>query len=227
MALQFEDFDSSYLDRLRSGDFSTQKHFMTYFGELIRLKAGKHLRSLAEVEDIRQETFTRVLRLLAQQRIHQPERLGAFVNSVCNNVLREQYRLQSREIPVADGFVDAIPDRTMGVADTIALRQVQEEVREVLDKLSPKDRALLKALFLEERSKDEVCQDFGVKREYLRVLVHRAKRSFKAQYLQSMGGVPARTSAAKGSVRRVAADLRQRTIPSLFAHLRHRALSGQ
>jgi len=175
MPMQFQDFDSSYVDRLRSGDFSTQQHFVAYFGELIRLKVGKRLRSIAAIEDVRQETLTRVLRLLAEQRIHQPERLGALVNSVCNNVLHEHHRLESREISAADG-----------VSDAIALRQMQQRVRQILDELSENNRRVLKALFLEERSKDEVCRDFGVNREYLRVLVHRAKQSFKSHYLGAM-----------------------------------------
>ncbi len=197
MLMQFQDFDSSYLDRLRSGDFSTQQHFVAYFGELIRLKVGKRLHSIAAIEDVRQETLTRVLRLLAEQRIHQPERLGAFVNSVCNNVVREHHRLESREISAADGFVDAIPDRTIAVSDAIALRQTQQRVRQILDALSEKDRCLLTALFLEERSKDEVCRDFDVNREYLRVLVHRAKHSFKSHYLRATRNVPARTHSVR------------------------------
>ena len=72
MAMQFQDFDCDYLDRLRSGDFRTQQHFAAYFGELIRLKATKRLRSIAAVEDVRQETLTRVLRLLTEQCIRQP-----------------------------------------------------------------------------------------------------------------------------------------------------------
>jgi RNA polymerase sigma-70 factor (ECF subfamily) len=197
MPMQFQDFDGSYVDRLRSGDFSVQQHFVAYFGELIRLKVSRRLRSIAAIEDVRQETFTRVLRLLAEQRIHQPERLGAFVNSVCNNVLREHYRSESRQISAADRFVDAIPDRTIGVSDAIALRQMQQRVRHILDELSEKNRRLLKALFLEERSKDEVCRDFGVNREYLRVLVHRAKQSFKAHYLRATRNAPAQVYSAR------------------------------
>lgn len=195
MPMQFQDFDSSYLDRLRAGDFSTQQHFVTYFGELIRLKAGKRLRSPAAIEDVRQETFARVLRLLAQQRIHQPERLGAFVHSVCNNVLRERHRLESREIS-GEEFIDAIPDRKIGVSDAIALRQMRQKVWQVLGELSQKNRGLLKALLLEERSKDDVCRDFGVNREYLRVLVHRAKECFKSRYLRATRNLPARSYSA-------------------------------
>jgi RNA polymerase sigma-70 factor, ECF subfamily len=227
MPLHFEDFDSSYLNRLRSGDSSTQQHFVAYFGELIRLKAGKRLRSIAAVEDVRQETFTRVLRLLGEQRIQQPERLGAFVNSVCNNVLCEHRRLERREISAPDGFVDAIPDRKIGASDAMVLRQMQQTVRQILDELPEKDRRLLKAVFLDERSKDEVCRDFGVNREYLRVLIHRAKQSFKSHYLRATRGAAAGTYLAmNGAVSHAAEDSPQRSIPSLFEHLRNRAYSG-
>ncbi len=200
MPMQFQDFDSSYLDRLRSGDSSTQQHFVAYFSALVRLKLGKRLHSAAAIEDVRQETLTRVLRLLAEQRVHQPERLGAFVNSVCNNVLREHYRSESREIPAADGLVDAIPDRTVSAYDAIAVRQMQQGVRQILEELSEKNRCLLKALFLEERSKDEVCRDFGVNRDHLRVLIHRAKQAFKSHYLRATRNAPARTYSAPESV---------------------------
>jgi RNA polymerase sigma-70 factor (ECF subfamily) len=44
----------------------------------------------------------------------------------------------------------------------------------------------LKEVFLEERNKDEVCDEFGVDRNYLRVLLHRAKRNFRALYLKTV-----------------------------------------
>ena len=43
---------------------------------------------------------------------------------------------------------------------------------------------VLKAVFLEERDRDEVCREFGVDRSYLRVLLHRAKQEFKSEYLR-------------------------------------------
>jgi len=202
MAIQFQDFDSAYLDRLRAGDFGTQQHFVAYFGELIRLKAGKRLRSIAAVEDIRQETLARVLRLVTEQRIREPERLGAFVNSVCNNVLQEHYRLRSRELSADDEVVNSILDPTIGVLEAITRYQMQERVRQILDELPERDRCLLKALFLEERSKDEVCRDYGVSRDYLRVLVHRAKQSFKSHYLRATRRIPARNCSGRvGSLR--------------------------
>jgi RNA polymerase sigma-70 factor, ECF subfamily len=186
--VQFHAFNSAYLEQLRAGDFRTQEHFVAYFSELIRLKLGKRLHSRPEIEDARQETFTRVLSALRRDDgVRQPERLGAFVNSVCNNVLLEHYRSASQKAPGAEEEVSAnIPDPAPSAVEIIANREMQKKVRHILDELPEKDRRLIKEIFLDERDKDEVCRDLGVDREYLRVLLHRAKKSFKSLYLKKM-----------------------------------------
>ncbi|MGA7302512.1 MAG: sigma-70 family RNA polymerase sigma factor [Candidatus Sulfotelmatobacter sp.] len=186
--MQFHAFDRHYLEQLASGDFRTQEHFVSYFSELIRLKLSKRLHSHSEVEDARQETFARVFAALRKpDGIREPERLGAYVNSVCNNVLLEYYRSSSQELTSDDEEAEAnIPDPAISVVDVIANRQIQRNVREILDQLQEKDRRLIKEIFLDERDKDDVCRDLGVDREYLRVLLHRAKKSFKSIYLKKI-----------------------------------------
>lgn len=61
-------------------------------------------------------------------------------------------------------------------------KQASERVRKILSGLPARDRDLLRAVFLEEKDKDTVCRDIGVDRDYLRVLLHRAKDKFKAVY---------------------------------------------
>jgi RNA polymerase sigma-70 factor, ECF subfamily len=73
---------------------------------------------------------------------------------------------------------------------------MEAKIREILEELSEKDRRLLREVFLEERDKDEVCRDFGVDRDYLRVLLHRAKQSFKSLYLKNMAARPPGVMAA-------------------------------
>jgi len=186
--VQFQAFDTPYLEKLKSGDFRTQEHFVSYFSELIRLKLSRRMHSPSEVEDARQETFARVFATLRKEGgIREPERLGAFVNSVCNNVLLEYYRSASQETVNDDEEAEAnIADPAISAVDVIANRETQKYVREVLEALQEKDRRLIREVFLEERDKDDVCRDFGVDREYLRVLLHRAKKSFKSIYLKRM-----------------------------------------
>jgi RNA polymerase sigma-70 factor, ECF subfamily len=195
--LQFQDFDEAYVDRLRAGDFRTQEHFVIYFSELIQLKLRSRLRTPEAIEDVRQETFARVLGALRSPGgIRQPDRLGAFVNSICNNVLLEHYRATSRDSSLGDEPDPDLPDPVTDVLGAVAVRQMQEKVREILEDLSERDRRLIKAVFLEERDKDEVCEEFGVDRDYLRVLLHRAKQSFKSLYIKNTDRRPPGFTAA-------------------------------
>jgi len=197
--LQFQAFDQPYVERLRSGDFRTQEHFVAYFSELIHLKLRARLRSPHAVEDVRQETFARVFAALrSPDGIRQPERLGAFVNSICNNVLLEQYRSSSRASSLEDEPANDLPDPGTSALDVVASHQMEKRVREILDELPERDRRILRGVFLEERDKDEVCRDFGIDRDYLRVLVHRAKQSFKSLYLKNIEGInPGATAAGR------------------------------
>jgi len=195
--LQFQSFDQSYVERLRAGDFRTQEHFVAYFSELIQLKLRSRLNSPHAIEDVRQETFTRVfVALRGEGGIRQPERLGAFVNSICNNVLLEHYRASSRHSSLEDEEEKDFPATSVDIVGVVAAKQMEAKVREILEELSEKDRRLLREVFLEERDKDEVCRDFGVDRDYLRVLVHRAKQSFKSLYLKSIEARPPGVAAA-------------------------------
>ncbi len=188
--MEFQSFDASYVERLRTGDFRTQEHFVAYFNELIQLKLRSRLQSPQAIEDVRQETYTRVFAALRAGKIRQPERLGAFVNSMCNNVLLEQYRSSARHSSLEDEEQKDFPALTVDVLGTIAAKQMGEKVRAILEEMPEKDRRLLREVFLEERDKDEVCRDFGVDRDYLRVLLHRAKQSFKSMYLKNMATRP-------------------------------------
>ena len=163
---------------------------MAYFSELIQLKLRSRVHSPQAIEDIRQETFTRVFVALRSGKLRQPDRLGAFVNSMCNNVLLEHYRASSRDSSLEDEEQKDFPAVTVDVLGAIAAKQMGEKIREILEAMSEKDRRLLREVFLEEKDKDEVCRDFGVDRDYLRVLLHRAKQSFKSLYLRNMEARP-------------------------------------
>jgi RNA polymerase sigma-70 factor (ECF subfamily) len=188
--LQFQSFDEAYLTRLRCGDFRTQEHFSAYFSALIKIKLGSRLKAPEAVEDVRQETFARFFVALHAGKIHQPDRLGSFVNSICNNVLLEHYRSGARNTPLDEEEEKNFPAPNVDLVGVLSAREREKKVREILEKLSERDRRLLREVFLEERDKDQVCRDFGVDREYLRVLLHRAKQAFKSSYLKDSGERP-------------------------------------
>jgi RNA polymerase sigma-70 factor, ECF subfamily len=185
--LQFQSFDAHYIEALCAGDLRVQEHFVGYFTELIRLKVRSRLQSPQAQDDVRQETFARVLAALRRENgLRQPDRLGAFVNTVCNNVLLEHYRSSSRQQSLDDDDQPEPAATGAGVDDVVAAKQLKDKVSEILSGLPARDRKLLHSIFIEERDREDLCRELGVDGEYLRVLLFRAKQSFKSEYLKRM-----------------------------------------
>lgn len=165
-------FDQEYVDRLVASDPETQAHFSRYFGDLLTIKLRSRLRSSQAVEDLRQETLLRVFQYLRREGVRHPERLGAFVNSVCNNVLLEFFRAGKRDNPLPETAGEYASDEP-GPEAVFVSEERKHQVRKALSELPQKDQELLRLVFFEDQDKDDVCRRFGVDRDYLRVLLHR------------------------------------------------------
>jgi len=188
-------FDKEYVERLRAGDAATEEHFVGYFEQLLRILLRARMLPPDKVEDITQETFRRVLAALRSEgTIRQPERFGAFVNSICKNALHERERAGKRTEPLEDAHLE-MPDRTPNAHVTLVTRESREQVRQVLATLPVRDRDLLRELFFLEKDKDDICRERGVDREYLRVLVHRAKTRFRVEFVSQTVPKRAQTTA--------------------------------
>lgn len=178
-------FDTSYLNRLREGDAETEKHFVSHFTNVIRMSLRYRLRSWQLIEDIRQETFLRVLNFVRSDRsLDHPERLGAYVHSVCINVMMELLRASTRHPPIPEDALN-LADKRVNTENRLISRERKELVRNVLSELAEKDQEILRAVFLDEVDKAEICERFQVDRDYLRVLVHRAKIRFREAFEKS------------------------------------------
>lgn len=172
-------FDAKYVQRLKDGDGQTEEHFARYFGDLIRIKASANMHAREAADDVRQETLLRVLRNIRNGVIEQPERFGAYVNSVCNNVMMELFRRDSRLGQFPEEGLE-IESGEAAVDTNLLQNETRVMVRQALDGLSAKDRNLLRRIFMDEEDKDAVCEEFGVTREHLRVLLHRARGRLRA-----------------------------------------------
>ena len=188
--MDFFAFDKAYVELLRNGDPATEHHFFVYFDRLLQIKLRARAIGSDNVEDLKQDTFIRVIAAVRKEGgVRQPERFGAFVNSVCNNVLLEYYRSLGKNQQM-DETREETPSKALDLEGMMVSKQCLERVREILSGLPARDRELLRALFWEEKERDDVCRDFGVDRNYLRVLLHRAKDKFKAAYESQDWRVP-------------------------------------
>jgi RNA polymerase sigma-70 factor (ECF subfamily) len=171
--------DAEFLRRLaaRKPDATARfsKEFPRVLGAIVRVRVSG--RSLDFVEDVVQDTLRAVLEAVDAGKVREPEHFGSFVMGVCENTLRRHLHERGRHPLTA---TDA-PEPMAGdnpEAQTSA-REDLEAVAEALGSLAPRDRSLLEQMLLVGTDKEEICRQFGVTREHLRVLFHRAKGRFK------------------------------------------------
>jgi RNA polymerase sigma-70 factor (ECF subfamily) len=185
--VEFQAFDQDYVRRLVEGDRFVGDHFTAYFEELLYIKLRARARTPEAIEEIRQETFARVLEALRQKGgLQHPERLGAFVSSVCNHVLLEGFRNGARHRPIGQGAEEP-PDNRIDLEAPLLNQHRQRLVERVLAELSKRDQKVLRMIFLEEVDAAEACGRLGVGEGYLRVLLHRAKSRFRDKLAEKGG----------------------------------------
>jgi RNA polymerase sigma-70 factor (ECF subfamily) len=175
--MDFFDFDDAYVRRLRDGDRETVDHFYGYFRELLYRVAYRTLHSREQTDDAVQTVFLRAWSRLGDLR--EGSKLGAFMRGFCNYVVLEFNRGGKPTDPIDDNLIYIGPDQY----EQFRIAQLRVVVREILAELekdSPGDAKVLRAVFLDDVDKDELCRRLNVTRKNLRVILHRAKKKFRA-----------------------------------------------
>jgi RNA polymerase sigma factor (sigma-70 family) len=181
--LTFESFNEDYVQRLADGDSATGEHFFTYFSGVLFLKLRVRLRSVELIEDIKQETLLRVLMIVRKGRgVRRPERFGAFVNGVCENVMRELRRVDGHDESWEACDREEPIDPSVDVDAELVNAEARAIIHRIFAVLPEKERRILQAIYLDEITKPEACRIFKVSPAYLRVLLHRARREFRNAY---------------------------------------------
>ena len=149
----------------------------------LRYKVRHHLGSFCpDIEDVVQEALTRCLNALRDNKIQRPEHLGAFLSGVCNNVMQEYYRKIWRESP----------PEAIGAAQTPLVRpeadamEMRDSIAAALDQMSDRDSQVLRAFYLQEQDKEDICRSAGLTDTQFRVILFRAKERFRKIYRQEM-----------------------------------------
>jgi len=159
------------------------KESLDKFRLKLRTKVRYHVGSFCpDEEDLVQETLVRFLRFAEENRIRNPANLGAFLNGVCNNVIMEYRRRLWREEPYE-------PELREGVQAADREAELVED-REAIDtglcQLSDRDQLILRACYIEDRTREEICNVLGVTDTQFLVAVFRAKERFRKIYRQSL-----------------------------------------
>ena len=139
--------------------------------------ALRESRSPQDAEDVRAETFLRVLQAIRSNKVRSPASLPAFIHAVTRNVLRELY---AQRVRVGESIQTESAGLTTPSHERLFLDQeVRAAVRDVIDRLKPRERAVLRMHFFEELPTEEIARRADIAPERVRLVKSRALKHFR------------------------------------------------
>ena len=174
--------DVSFADRdlvsnIKEGDKQAEAALYEKYSDRLYFLALSELHSREDAEDVRAETFTRVLIALREGKLRKPESLSSFLVGIALNVIRESRRQRIGTEPLADLEVRAAPEPS---PENVFLDQeVRQSIRELAKQLKPREQEFLKMYYFEERSNREIALMLGIKEDRLRLIKSRTLKKFR------------------------------------------------
>lgn len=159
--------------------------------------ALRESRSPHDAEDVRAETFLRVLQAIRGDALRSPEAVASFILGTTRNVLHELYsrRRQAAATKEPEPEDLSTPSHEEQFLDS----EVQQAIQQTIVQLKPRDRDLLRMHFFEELPTHEIARRSGIAPERVRLVKSRALKRFGEHYRRlSRGKLPKRADTQRG-----------------------------
>jgi RNA polymerase sigma-70 factor (ECF subfamily) len=151
------------------------------FARRVRLYGLRHLRNSGAADDLVQEVLVLTLERLREGRVREPERLASFVLGTCRLAIRNLRRGTKRREDLLARYTGAFPRH----AEPDPLLLDRDRLRECLDLLSARERAVLVLSFYAEQSSGEIAARLALSAENVRTVKRRAFVRLRACVLGS------------------------------------------
>jgi len=175
-----EQFDDAYLQRLRSGDDETARHFDLYFRRLIRAKVWGTLDRQREA-DLIDDVMAAAIQGILRGKPRNASRLPGYICGICSNLTKVAMRPKSNA-EVAQADFDRIPDSGKTTVEKLQETEIEQAVRNVLSTLSQRDRKVLVDLFYNGLTRAEASRKRRLSRAQLRIILFHAMKRFKKKW---------------------------------------------
>jgi len=173
----FTPSDTQLVANIQNGQSESETALYQRYSAKVYYLALRDSKSQQDAEDVRGETFLRVLQAIRDNRLRSAESLPSFILSVTRNVLREFYarRRQAGE-PVEFSPVEPSSPSHEGA---FLGREVCLAVQKTIERLKPRERAVLRMCFFEELPTEEIARRVDIAPERVRLVKSRALKRFR------------------------------------------------
>jgi RNA polymerase sigma-70 factor, ECF subfamily len=181
--------ESEWLARAQSGDDEAFSHLVETYQAPVFNMCYRMLGDPAEAEDAAQESFWRAYQYIKR---YDPTRsfmtwLLSIAAHYCIDQVRKRHAVM---LPMDIVPEEAFPDDEPGPETSFSRREEQNQLRQLLDKLNPQDRAAIILRYWYDMSEEEISQSLSLTVSAVKSRLHRARVELARLY-QTSHGVPA------------------------------------
>ena len=162
------------------GETQAETALYEQFAARVYFTALSETHSPHDAEDIRAETFLRVIQALRQGKLRTADSLPSFIVGITLNVTREHLRRKYRADSLEDYEYDIAGDGSLEQAMLEA--ETGRALQACLRQLKPREQECLRLFYYEELTKEEIAERLGINEERVRLVKSRALASFREIY---------------------------------------------
>jgi len=189
------------VERIAARDELAEKELYELLSRGLRFFLARRLPKAEDSEDELHNVFLMVIYGIQRGHIREPERLMGYVRGI----VRHRLAAKIEEIVKMRSHVEAsdfnVGGTRVDIEATIENQERKNCAMEVLRSMSIKDRDILMRFYLNEQTREEICQDMHLTETQFRLLKSRAKARFVERFQK--------TETRKFSVGRVVAFARR------------------
>jgi len=169
--------DTDLVVKIQTGQADSEAVLYQRYSAKVYYLALRNTKSPQDAEDVRAETFLRVLQAIRSNRIQSAAALPGFILGVTRNVLRELYarRLQTGNVISPEESELAAPSHERLFLD----QEIQQAVDRTIARLKPRERAVLRMHFYDELPTEEIARRTAIAPERVRLVKSRALKHFR------------------------------------------------
>lgn len=169
--------DSELVANIQTGQSDSETALYEKYSATVYYLALRESKSPQDAEDARAETFLRVLQAIRGGQLRSAASLAAFIFGVTRNVLREFHARRSHA-----GEAVAPAERELAGPSQERLfldREVERAIQKTIEKLKPREKAVLRMCFFEELPTEEIARRVNIAPERVRLVKSRALKHFR------------------------------------------------
>ncbi len=172
-------FEAELVAKLQRGQTDAEAELYSKYFARVYYLALRQTRSPQDAEDVRAETFVRVLEAIRGNHLRSASSVAAFILGTTRNVLHEfMRRLQTENTDQS-----RVPAASVASHEQLLLNSdVRSAIKQTIARLKPRERELLRLYYYEELPRNEIARRTGIAEERVRLVKSRALKHFREIY---------------------------------------------